>query len=253
MLLLVASIYVSERYTTNQQQLAAAGNTEEAVGAANTAARYDPFSPEPLQARASLLQSQGKNQLAEDVLQQAIGRDPNNFVLYLSLGNLQMSMGKFEAAEESFREVLRLNPMASAATSGIAQSLIRRGKLEEAKAEYEKLYEDKDIDTLGTYDLGRIYVRTGEPERGFKLINQATRRAEKELEGLDEGALKTRQEDLIESMKLAAADALVVRGEYNRAYNLVEQSSSDQAPALLELISTDPEGYRESVINSDIY
>lgn len=252
LVLLASSLYVSERYMQNQQQLAAAGDIEGALEAANSAARFDPFDAEPLQTQSSLLQNQGRNQDAEEALQRAIQRDPNNFLLYLSLGDLQMTMGKFEAAERNFREALRLNPMSSAATTSIAQSLVQQGDLEAAKREYEKLYEEDQIDTLGLYDLGRILVRTGEPQRGYKLINQARRRAERELETLEE-PFRNQQEELIESMELAAADALVVMRNYDAAYREVSESDSEQAPALLELISTDPEGYRESVVNSEIY
>jgi tetratricopeptide (TPR) repeat protein len=250
--LLASSLYVSERYTQEQQQLAAAGDVDGSIEAASSATRFDPFATEPLQAQASVLQNQGRNPEAERTLEQAIQREPNDYVLYLSLGNLQMAMGKFEAAEENFREALRLDPMASAATRNIAQSLVRRGDLEGARTEYEKLLEEGQIDTLGLYDLGRILVRTGDPLEGYRYISQAKRRAENELRTLEE-PLRSQQEDIIESMELAAADALVVNRNYNAAYQLVAESESDQAPALLQLIATDPEGYRESVVSSEIY
>lgn len=250
--LLASSLYVSERYTLTQQQLAAAGDGEGAMEAAGSASRFDPFTTEPLLAQASLFQSQGRNPEAERVLREAIQREPNDYLLYLSLGNLQMAMDKFEAAEENFREALRLNPKATSASASIAQSLVRRGNLEEAKEEYQKLLEDRQIDTLGRYDLGRILVRTGEPKEGFRQINRARNMAEEELKGLEE-PVRSQQEDLIESMRLAAADALVVQRRYDAAYRLVAESSSPQAPALLELISTDPEGYRQSVVDSEIY
>lgn len=251
--LLASSLYVSERFIQDQQQLAAAGDVEGALEASNSAVRFDPFASEPLQTQASILQNQGRNPEAERTLQQAIQREPNDYLLHLSLGNLRMAMGKFEAAEEDFREVLRLNPDASAATRSIAQSLVRRGNLEEARTEYETLLEAGQIDTLGLYDLGRILVRTGDAARGYNTINQARQRAENELETLEEEPLRSQQEDIIESMKLAAADALVVRRNYGAAYEQISQSDSEQAPALLELIATDPDGYRESVVNSEIY
>ncbi len=250
--LLVSSLYVSERYMQSQQQLAAAGDVEEAMEAASVAARLNPFDPEPLQAQSSLLQNQGRGQAVERSLQRAILRDPNNYVLYVSLGNLQMSMGEYEAAEETFREVLRLNPMESTATDSIAQSLVRQGDLEGAGSEYEKLYERGQIDTRGLYDFGRILVRAGEARRGYGIITRAQDRAEGELETLEE-PFRSQQEELIESMGLAAADALVVRRKYDAAYERISESDSDQAPALLELISTDPEGYREAVVDSEIY
>lgn len=250
--MLASSLYVSERHLQSQQQLAAAGDEQGAMEAANSAARFDPFSAEPLQVQSSILQNRGRDPGAERVLQQAVRRDPNNYLIYLSLGNLQMSRAKFEEAEGNFRKALQLNPMASSATGSIAESLVRRGALEEAGAEYEKLLEEGQIDTLGLYDLGRILVRTGEPRRGYVTINQARRLAETELRALEEPQ-RSQQEDLIESMKLAAADALVALGNYDAAYEQVAQSDSEQAPALLELIATDPEGYQESVVSSAIY
>jgi hypothetical protein len=54
-------------------------------------------------------------------------------------------------------------------------------------------------------------------------------------------------------MDLAIADALVVLGRYDEAREVIEASSSAQAPALLQLLDSDPEGYRQTVVNSEIY
>ena len=54
-------------------------------------------------------------------------------------------------------------------------------------------------------------------------------------------------------MDLALADALVVQGDYAGAREILANSSSNQAPALLHLLDADPEAYRESVVNSGIY
>jgi primosomal protein N' len=61
------------------------------------------------------------------------------------------------------------------------------------------------------------------------------------------------QQKLIASMQLAIADALVVQGRYAKAREIIAQSSSPQAPALLQLLNSDPEAYRESVVTSAIY
>ena len=54
-------------------------------------------------------------------------------------------------------------------------------------------------------------------------------------------------------MELAIADALVVQGRYGEAREVIAESSSEQAPALLHLLNSDPEAYRESVVLSGIY
>ena len=48
-------------------------------------------------------------------------------------------------------------------------------------------------------------------------------------------------------------DALVVQGRYGQAREILTQSPSEQAQGLLGLLDSDPDAYREQVINSDIY
>jgi predicted Zn-dependent protease len=169
------------------------------------------------------------------------------------LGNLQFNeLDDPEAAEENYREVLRLNPKETTIRDALAQVLIEQGKLGEARDEYEKLREEGDLSFQGLYDLGRIYVRTGQPVEGRQAIERAKRRAESRLDEL-EGPLKEQREQLIVSMQLAIADALVVEGRYDKAREIIAQSSSPQAPALLELLNSNPDAYRESVVTSEIY
>ena len=148
--------------------------------------------------------------------------------------------------------LISFNPQATAAREALAQTLIRKGDMGAAKEEYEKLREEGTISYQGLYDLGRIYVRTGKPGEGLEAIQHAQRRAEAGLDDL-EGPLRTQQQELIQSMELAKADALVVQGRYDEAREVIAQSSSEQAPALLQLLNSDPEAYRESVVLSEIY
>ncbi|BBL80019.1 hypothetical protein RxyAA322_18730 [Rubrobacter xylanophilus] len=250
--LLALSLALSDYYLAKQRELAISGDLRGAMEASRVAVRLDPFDEEALEARASLLQQQGRSEEALDVLREAVERDPNNYLPHLILGNLQLSLGRFQEAEESYRDVLRLNPRASAASTGLAQALIRQGELEEARRVYERLLRRGEITYLGLYDLGRLCVRTGEPEKGYRYIMRARRQAASGMGKLDEAARERRRE-LIESMDLALADALVVQGDYVRARRMIAQSNSEQAPALLHLLDTDPEGYRRSVLDSEIY
>ena len=95
-------------------------------------------------------------------------------------------------------------------------------------------------------------MRTGQPEEGLQAIKRAKRRAESRLDEL-EGPLKAQRQQLIVSMQLAIADALVVEGRYDKAREIIAQSSSPQAPALLQLLNSNPDAYRESVVTSEIY
>ena len=156
------------------------------------------------------------------------------------------------SAAKSYQKVLELNPRSTDVREALAQTFIMKGELGEAKEEYERLREGGNLSFQGLYDLGRIYVRTGQPREGLQAIKHAKQRAEAGLDEL-EGPLKAQRQQLIKSMQLAIADAYVVQGRYSKAREIIEGSSSPQAPALLQLLNSDPEAYRESVVTSAIY
>jgi tetratricopeptide (TPR) repeat protein len=250
---LATTLSLSEYYLDEQARLLAAGDLRGALEAAQMGARLDPFDPKPLEGESFVLQQQGRYEDAANSLRNAIERDPHNYVLYLMLGNLQFSrLDNVDAAVESYRDALRLNPNALAASNSLAQALIRKGELGAAMGVYEKLEEEKRISFYGLYNLGRIYVRTGEPGEGLKAIRRAKRKAQTGLHRL-KGPLKAQRQQLIVSMELAIADALVVQGRYAQARGVIAESSSEQAPALLQLLNSNPEAYREAVVSSEIY
>lgn len=247
------ALYLSDYYTAEQRRLVAAGDPQSAMEASSLAVRLDPFDTDALEARSFLLQQQRRYGAAAEALREAIRREPKNYMPHLMLANLQLTqLDDLDGAVESYREVLRLNPQSSVARSSLALALVRKGDLEAARAEYETLAETEEISTQGLYDLGRIYVRTGEPEKGLRALRRAERRASGALDGMS-GPLKEQQQRAIVSMNLAIADALVVTRRYDEARQVIASSSSAQAPALLQLLDSDPEAYRESVVNSEIY
>jgi tetratricopeptide (TPR) repeat protein len=250
---LATALSLSEYYLDEEARLLAAGDLQGALEVVQTAARLDPFDPEPLKGKSFILQQQGRYEDAASSVRNAIERDPHNYILYLMLGNLQFThMDDLDAAVKSYRGALRLNPNATVASNALAQAHMRRGDLGAAKEVYERLETEERISFQGLYNLGRIYVRTGEPGEGLESIERAKREAETGLRRL-EGPLKTRRQELIESMELAIADALVVQGRYAEAREAIVGSSSEQAPALLQLLNSNPEAYREAVVSSEIY
>jgi tetratricopeptide (TPR) repeat protein len=248
--LLATSLYLSERYIELERRLFIAGDLQGALEAFSTAGRLDPFDPEPLQGKFYLLQQQGRNQQAAAALRGAIERDPNNYLFHVQMAYLQVrEMEDLDAAEESYRKALDLNPNEHTARTALAAVLLRKGELEEAKAEYERLRDQRKISYGGLRQLGKIYVRTGEPKEGYKAIKVAQRKASSDIEGLR----RPLKAQLVDSMKLDLADALVVQGRYAQAREVLAGSSSERAPALLRLLHTKPEAYREQVVNSGIY
>jgi tetratricopeptide (TPR) repeat protein len=249
--LLAVALYLSDYFTEEQQRLAAAGDEAGAMEASRMAVRLDPFDTDALQAQSLLWRQQRNYDRAVLALREAIARDPNNYVPYLTLANLRLTMGEPDAAVEGYRDVLELNPNAVLARSSLARTLMRQGKLREAKVKFETLKDEKSATYQDLYDLGRIQARTGEAPEGVKNIKRARRMAEAQFDKAP-GAQTERQQQLLVSMDLATADALVVQGRIGQAQSILSESTSEQAPGLLELLASDPEAYREQVINSDI-
>ena len=244
--LLATALYLSDYFTGEQQRLAAAGDEAGAMEASRMAVRLDPFDTDALQAQSLLWRQKRNYERAALALREAIERDPNNYLPYLTLANLRLTMGEPEAAVKDFRQVLELNPKAVQARSSLARTLMRQGELREARAEFEKLKEGKSASYQDLYDLGRIQARTGEAPEGIKNIKRARRMAEARADGAQQ------QKRLLVSMDLATADALVVAGRTGQARRILAKSPSEQAPGLLELLNSDPQAYREQVINSDV-
>jgi tetratricopeptide (TPR) repeat protein len=248
--LLAGMLYLSDYYMAEQQRLAAAGDVTGAMEASRKAVRFDPFDTDALQAQFFLWRQQKERDMAVLALKEAIERDPNNYLPYLTLANFRLDIGDLDAAAEGYRDVLELNPNTVSARSSLAQTLAKQGRLQEAREEYEVLEKEQNITYRDRYDLGRIQVRTGEPQEGVKNIRRARRAAAAELR---KPGTPTRERQLLVSMDLATADAFVVQGRYVQARRILAQSPSEQAPGLLELLNLDPAAYREQVINSGIY
>jgi tetratricopeptide (TPR) repeat protein len=247
--LLATVLYLSDYFTGEQQRLAAAGDEAGAMEASRMAVRLDPFDTDALQAQSLLWRQKRNYERAALALREAIERDPNNYLPYLTLANLRLMMGEPDAAVGDFREVLKLNPNAVQARSSLARTLMRQGKLQEARSEFETLKKEKSANYQDLYDLGRIQARTGEAQEGVKNIKRARRMAEADRA---RGPQAERQKQLLVSMDLATADTLVVAGRIGQAKRILAESPSEQAPGLLELLNSDPEAYREQVINSDV-
>lgn len=252
LLAILVSLYVSTLYLDERQRLAESGDTEGAMQSVEMAARLDPFSAQPLLSKAYMLRDQDRNREAELVMQAAADREPGSYEVPQEIGDLRLqSMDAPAEAADSYRRALELNPKSESLVAGLAQARLGTGELDEAKGSYERLRESGDITVDQLYDLGRIYVRTGEPEKGLQTLRKAQRQAESGLQGLS-SQQQQQQLGFLQSVELAIADALVVQRRYAQARQVLATSSAPQAPAIISLVASDPEGYRQTVINSDV-
>ena len=252
MILLAGALYMSARYMKQEQQLAATGDVAGALEKARMAARFNPFDSTPMMVQSNLLRQQGQDEAAAEALEEAKKRDPANYANFVYLANLQMNrLNEPKRAVENYEKALRRTPRDTSLIFALAQAYTQVDNLEAAKREYEKLVELGKIPPRGLFNLGKIYVRTGEPEKGVETLQKAKKRVSAGLEKAA-GAKRNEREAFVRSVDLALVDALVVEGRYDEARVALEASDSEQAPAILELLNTDPEGYRETVLNSEV-
>lgn len=255
LILLAVALYLSNGLLKQQQQrLAESGDVEGAMNKAELAARLDPFAPVPLSSQGYLELRRGQTEAAIEAFNAAIRRDPYNYKNYETLGNFQrQQLSDPEAAVETYREALEHNPHATGVISRLGEALLSSEPedLEGAKAQYEWLRDRGKISLKDLYTLGKTQIRLGEPEEAIETFEEAKERAEAELESSDEQQREQRTA-FLESLELAVADALVVRGLYDEAREYLAQSEAEQAPAVLALLDEDPEGYRRSVFDAPI-
>ncbi len=252
LILLAVSLYLSNHYLREQLRLAETGDLQGARAEVERAALLDPFSSEPLSSEAYLQLRQGQTEAAAESFREAIRRERVNYKNYVDLGDLQrQQLGDPGAAAESYREALRRNPHATVVVGRLGEALLSTGVLEGAKAQYEWLREHGKIPLRGLYTLGQIHTRLGEPEEAIEIFEDAKEAAGAGLGSLDESE-EAQREDLVESLDLAIADALIVQGLYAEAREVLSRSSAGQAPAVLALLDEDPDVYRESVLDAPI-
>lgn len=249
---IAVSLYLSMLYLDESRRLVASGDAEGAMQSVEMASRLDPFSAQPLLSKGYMLRDQDRNREAELAMQAAAEREPGNYEVPQEIGDLRLqSMDAPSEAADSYRRALELNPKSESLVAGLAQARLAAGELDEAKSSYERLRDSENITVDQLYDMGRIQVRTGEPQEGLETLRRAQRRAQSGMEGLN-GQQRQQQLGFLQSVELAIADALVVQGRYAQARQVLANSSAEQAPTIISLIASDPEGYRQTVINSDV-
>ena len=107
--LLVTAIYLSDFYV-RAARAAGERSADEQLAAARTAGRLNPLALTPKLLQAGALEELGRTDDARDVLEQALRLEPDNFVIYGLIGDLETRAGRDAAARRAYRRALELNP-----------------------------------------------------------------------------------------------------------------------------------------------
>jgi tetratricopeptide (TPR) repeat protein len=107
------------------------------LSAARTAADLDPVSVIPLYLQASALEAEGERSHARDVLQDALSKEPNNFVTLALLGDLQVRAGELADAARYYEKASDLNPLDTGLTA-LAEQTSQRAEATPPPAQGKK-------------------------------------------------------------------------------------------------------------------
>jgi tetratricopeptide (TPR) repeat protein len=107
-----------------------------ALGTLEAAAEYFPDSARLHARLAQVLQQERKVADAETYALRALSLSPHNYTFHILLATLKESNGDAQAAEESLREALKLAPNKTEAHWQLANLLLRAGRLGQAAGEF---------------------------------------------------------------------------------------------------------------------
>jgi O-antigen ligase len=105
------SPYLSQSALARAIVLASGNRTAAAAVQAHRAHRFDPLAVDPLFTLALIEQQEGQASAAVATLEQAVRLQPQNYLTYYELGDMQLNvLGRRTAAAASLRHALALNP-----------------------------------------------------------------------------------------------------------------------------------------------
>ena len=107
----VIFLYLGDLYIRKARDEQSGGSVSAQLSAARTAAKFNPVSVIPLYLQASALEAEGNRDEARSKLQDALDKEPRNFVTLTLLGDLEVRDRNFAAAADYYQRASDLNPL----------------------------------------------------------------------------------------------------------------------------------------------
>ena len=148
--------------------LVADGRHQEALVAAEQAARQAPDTPVARRQHAIVLAASGDLAAAEESAHAAIGLDPTQAESYYVLGNILAKRGFLDEAENAFRHAIEVQPKFRDARMGLANAMHTAGRYAEAIAVLDEILRDEPDHAEGLLNVGVALAqlnRAAEAER----------------------------------------------------------------------------------------
>lgn len=203
--------------------LAAQGKTSEAIAAYRTAIDKQPQAAEPLAAmvKAYLSRKQAREALA--ALDEALKREPSNFVAQNLRGEVLLLTGDSGNAEKALLKAVELNPKFPSSYRNLGMARLARNDVAGAVQSYESGLRQLPENEMLVYSLAALYEHQGQLDRAI---------------GRYEELLKQKPDSDMAKNNLAML--LVThrddRRSLDRARDLVQKLDTDAEPAYLDTV-----------------
>ena len=129
------------------------------TAAAATPSFPDSMTAEELLKAASEAEDKEDYELAEELLERVLAKEPKHKVAHGRLGSVRLQQGKYELAIEALREQTKINPFDDSAYEFLGEAFWALRKYEDAEAAFRKQIEVTPLDILSHGNLGLMLVQ----------------------------------------------------------------------------------------------
>lgn len=133
----------------------------------------NPEDPEVLHLLGILRGQAGDREEGLELVQRAIGHDPNRDVFQHTLGEMQLHAGRLDESEAAYLRAKELNPNLTSAHSGLGQIALLRGDMENAEKHFRIALRADPDDAQSLAGLGNIHLSRGELRRASAHLTRA--------------------------------------------------------------------------------
>ncbi|MDD5080207.1 MAG: tetratricopeptide repeat protein [Candidatus Omnitrophica bacterium] len=130
-----------------------------------------PPGKQSLRIRTIIPQASGYNELPGTGKDKEI--DPNEYWLYVSLGQAYRKQGRFPEAEAAFKKAMTVNPQNNWLDIGLGQSYREQGRRSEAEASFRGVKEFPAIKDSSYFERGWFYERQGKYSAAEAVFKKA--------------------------------------------------------------------------------
>ncbi len=133
-----------------------------------SALQLQPDLPQALVLKAQILIKQDKKPQALQVLEKAVGQQPQSGELHLAYGRMLLDAGDTEGSREQFRAVVKLSPDNTDAVYSLALLELETGQLEAGEQHLKQLLDVEDKRQSVYYYLGYAAQERGDVEAALQ-------------------------------------------------------------------------------------